>query len=581
MSPATSSAGAAPSSEGALEAPNVPVRMLNELAYCPRLFALEWLHDEWADNHHTVRGRAAHARVDAPTRRGLVPADPPDGTEEKDEGPAAPAAVRSVSLSDDALGMVSRIDLVEQDGQRVVPIEYKKGLAPDVPEGAWEPERVQVCAQGLLLRAHGYACTEGAIWFHGSRRRVPVPFTDALIERTLGLRDQARAFALAHAHDAASPLPRPLDDSPKCRGCSLVGICLPDEVSVLTGRRTDEVRPLVPGRDDGVPLYVVLQGGSLGKRGGEIVIRERREEVARARIAGTSQVVVLGNASVSTALVGALAEEDVPLALHSRGGWYRGSFMPASGVGALLRIAQHRAAESPTRRVQLARAVVASKIMNQRVLLRRNGRPAPKPALQAMRDARDLAQEARGLDALRGAEGLAARHYFSAFDTMVRAELKPTFAMNGRNRRPPRDPINALLSFAYACLVREITQVLRRVGFDAERGFLHQPRHGRPALALDLMEEFRPVLADSVVLNAINNGVVQQDGFQVHPTGVALSGPAKKGFIRVWERRLDELATHPLTGSRLSMRRMLELHARLWARHLHGELPDPPTYSIR
>jgi CRISP-associated protein Cas1 len=215
------------------------------------------------------------------------------------------------------------------------------------------------------------------------------------------------------------------------------------------------------------------------------------------------------------------------------------------------------------------------------VLLRRNGRPAPKGALAAMRDARDLAGEAADLGQLLGAEGLAARHYFGAFDSMVRSELKPAFSMRGRNRRPPRDPINALLSFAYACLTREVTQVLRRVGFDAERGFLHQPRHGRPALALDLMEEFRPVLADSVVLNAINNGVVQQDGFDVHPTGVAMTDAARRGFIRAWERRLDELATHPLTGTRLSMRRMLELHARLWARHIHGELPEPPTYPIR
>ncbi len=531
----------------------LPARMLNEMSFCPRLFALEWLHGEWADNHHTVEGRTVHKRVDAPTRRGLLPPPDPDAETATSDPAPPPRAVRSVYLSDDSVGMVAKIDLVEEHDGCVVPIDYKKGSAPDIPEGAYEPERVQVCAQALLLRAHGYTCTQGALWFAGSRRRVAVPIDDALVARTLALRDAA--MRLAATPDGS--LPPPLVDSPKCQGCSLVGICLPDEVGRLTGARDAEVRPLVPGRDDGTPLYVQLQGGSLGKDGGEIVVKNRGSVVARSRIAETSQVVLMGNASVSSALLAALADIDVPVAIHSYRGWFQGSFTPASGVGALLRIEQHRAASDPARCLDLARAIVISKLRNQRVLLRRNGRNTPKDALDGLSEAQGVAHKATDIASLMGAEGLGARHYFGAFNAMVKPEMQPAFSLEGRNRRPPRDPINAMLSFAYACLVREWTQILQRVGFDAWRGFLHQPRHGRPALALDLMEEFRPVIADSAVLTAVNTGAVSADHFLVHPTGVAMTDAGRRAFIEAWERRLDELTTHPLTGTRLSMRRVL------------------------
>lgn len=180
-----------------------------------------------------------------------------------------------------------------------------------------------------------------------------------------------------------------------------------------------------------------------------------------------------------------------------------------------------------------------------------------------------------------GIEGLAARHYFGAFSAMLRSPMGARFELDGRNRRPARDPVNALLSFAYACLARECAQVLRRVGFDVGAGFLHQPRPGRPALALDLMEPFRPLIADSAVISAVNRGAVDPGSFLDHPTGVALTDAGRRAFLRIIEARMDELATHPTLGTRCSMRRMLELEARLLARHLSGELPTLPVYTAR
>jgi CRISPR-associated protein Cas1 len=225
--------------------------------------------------------------------------------------------------------------------------------------------------------------------------------------------------------------------------------------------------------------------------------------------------------------------------------------------------------------------MIRSKIHNQRVLLRRNGDGVEDETLLRMKElGRDVAETADA-DALMGVEGAAAAFYFRSFARMLKSELRERFQFDTRNRRPPRDPVNALLSFGYACLVREVTNVLHGVGLDPYVGMLHRPRAGRPALALDLMEEFRPLIADSAVINAINNGVVGPEDFLVHPTGVALKDGARSRFIEVLERRLDELVTHPVFETRLSYRRVLEIQARLLGRVLTGELPAYPEFRTR
>ena len=235
--------------------PLLPARMLNELAYCPRLFHLEWVQGEWADNVETVEGTHVHRRVDRPTAAGLV-----------DAGDSQPEVIRSVYLSDDALGMVAKIDLAEVHGQWVVPVDFKRSRAPKVPEGAYEPERVQLCAQGLLLRAHGYNCDRGYLYFAGSHRRVEIAFDEALVARTLSLRDEA-------VRVAEGPIPEPLVDSPKCPRCSLVGICLPDEVNMLAGVEARPPRRIIPPKEDGLPLHVCTQGARMTKDGHELVIK--------------------------------------------------------------------------------------------------------------------------------------------------------------------------------------------------------------------------------------------------------------------------------------------------------------------
>jgi len=247
-----------------------------------------------------------------------------------------------------------------------------------------------------------------------------------------------------------------------------------------------------------------------------------------------------------------------------------------------LRIAQHDAARDPERALTLARTWVVGKIRNQRTLLRRNARePDPRSLAQMAQWARRAAA-ASNLETLLGIEGSAARVYFGAFVSMLKgpmAELPGGF--EGRNRRPPKDPVNALLSFTYAVLAKDCTLALQAVGFDPMLGFLHQVRYGKPALALDLMEEFRPLVADSVVLSCINTQAITVDDFVTGATGCALKDRGRKTLLEAYARRLDELVTHPTFGYRISYRQVLHVQARLLARHLHGEFPTPPTFQTR
>jgi CRISPR-associated protein Cas1 len=249
-----------------------------------------------------------------------------------------------------------------------------------------------------------------------------------------------------------------------------------------------------------------------------------------------------------------------------------------------LRREQFRRADDERFCVFVARDIVATKIRNQRTLLQRNHVEPPPRALEMLKRLASAAERAEALDLLLGIEGTAARTYFEQFSGMIKVdddERRPLFDFRHRNRRPPRDPINALLSLAYALLVRDLTAVCATVGFDPYIGFYHQPRFGRPALALDLMEGFRALVADSAVLTAINSRMVRPSDFVSSGGAVALTAAGRKGLLRAYEQRMDNLVTHPLFGYRVSYRRVLEIQVRLFARVIGGELSRYPGFETR
>jgi CRISPR-associated protein Cas1 len=547
----------------------LPVRMLNEFTYCARLGYLEWVQGEFADSDDTVEGRYHHRNVDRTRQR---------SRRDEDGGDDSKIHERSVWLGSEGLGLGAKIDLLEREGRRVTPIDYKRGKRPHAPRGAYEPELVQLCAQGLLLRNHGYECDEGILFFVASRERVRVVFDDELIARTTQLAAEMRVAA-------AGQIPPPLIDSPKCPRCSLVGICLPDEVRYLTAPdgTASPPRPLVPARDDALPLHVQHPGARIHKDGEVLRIVADDQVIGEARLAETSQVVLFGGVHVTTPVVQDLCQRGIPLSYLSSGGWFYGITHGMSHKNVELRRRQYAAASDPAVCLKLARRFVQAKIANSRTLVRRN-HPAPgDDLLDRLKDDIRRAGQADGLDTLLGVEGTAAHRYFSAFAEMLHPDEAgtATFELASRNRRPPRDPINALLSLAYAMLTREWTVVLFSVGFDPYLGFYHQPRYGRPALALDVMEEYRPLIADSLVLTVVNNGEVRAEHFVRGLGAVSLTAAGRRKFIEAYERRMSQEITHPVFGYRISYRRVLEVQARLLARHLNGEIPEYLPFTTR
>lgn len=574
----------------------LPARMLNEFVYCPRLFYYEWVDGVFRHNADTEDGAFKHEKHDA--REDPLPAAETIETEDD-------LKARSVTLSSEAHGLIAKLDLVEASEGIVTPLDYKRGRPKDGESGpeAWPADVAQIAVQALVLRDNGYRCDEGLVYYYETKQRVRIAITEALVSQTLQSLSSARDVA------RSGRIPPPLVDSPKCPRCSLVSICLPDETwaslgtersevepqgglfdgneddpPVISETPDDEIRRLVPARDDLRPLYVTGYGLSMGKSGERLAIKEKGKLVQEARLNEISQVNVFGPVSMTGAAVQALCYAEKPIAHFSMGGHFYGL---TSGMGlknVMLRREQFRRAEDEWFCVRLARDLVSTKIRNQRTLLQRNHVEPPARVLDGLKRLARRAQDAEALDELLGVEGTAAALYFGAFAGMIKVdegEELPGFDFKTRNRRPPRDPVNALLSFAYALLARDLTMTCHAVGFDPFIGFYHQLRFGRPALALDLMEGFRPLVADSAVITAINTRMVAREHF-IHAGGsVALTSKGRGAFIRAYEQRMDQLVTHPVFGYRISYRRVLEVQTRLLARYVTGEIPGYPGFETR
>jgi CRISPR-associated protein Cas1 len=540
----------------------IPARMVNAFVYCPRLFYLEWVHGEFQHSVDTLEGKAVHRRVDR--EAGQLP--PPD-----DAGMEAPFQARSVLLSAPRLGLIARMDLLEGEGGTVMPVDYKKG-APG-SHGPWEPDKVQLCVQGLILRDNGYVCDAGEIYYAATKQRFAVAFDNALVETTLAAIAELRRIA------AGTTAPPPLVDSPKCPRCSLVGICLPDEVNLLRGARSEDVRRLVPARDEACPLYVVSQGAVVGKSGERLKIRRSGEPDTHVRLIDVSHIALFGSVSISAQALRTLADHGIPILHFTYGGWLTAVTSGPAPKNVLLRTAQYRHATQARRALAIAQAIVAGKIRNQRTLLRRNHRERPRTAIAELARLAHVAQRVRSIAALLGAEGTAARLYFSHFSGMLSPAVPFDFAE--RTRRPPTDPVNAVLSYLYALLTKDCTVACLAAGLDPYLGFFHQIHYGRPSLALDLAEEFRPLIADSVAITLFNSQALDARDFVQRGPACALSTGARQRVIQAYETRMQTLIRHPVFGYAVSYRRVVEVQARLLARTVLGEVRTYRPFTTR
>ncbi|MDD5317655.1 MAG: CRISPR-associated endonuclease Cas1 [Candidatus ainarchaeum sp.] len=545
----------------------LPVRMLNEFVYCPRLFYIEFVEGEFEESADTLDGSFRHKRVDKET--GEMPS-----AEEAESLERFHA--RSVLLSGEECGLVAKIDVVEGEGSKASPVDYKRGMKPGIPEGAWLADRVQLCAQGLILRENGFECDSGIVYYAGSTARVEVKLTQELIEKTLEFARKAKETA------TGKEIPPPLEDSPKCPRCSLVGICLPDETNQLSGRLAKEPRRIVPSLDEALPLYVQEQGAAVTKCGNELVIKLKGTVISRVRLIDVSQLSVFGNVQVTTQALRELCDRNIPLCHFSHGGWFYAITHGMAHKNVELRRKQFALSDSPDGSMRLARAFINGKIRNCRTLLRRNNPAASSEALNGLSGCAEQALNAITSEELLGIEGNAARIYFMHFGEMLKAgKGVASFDFQGRNRRPPRDPVNALLSYAYSLMAKDFTVTLLATGFDPYLGFFHAPKYGKPALSLDLMEEFRPLIGDSTVLTLINNDSIRLEDFVERAGAVALKPGARKKVIQAYERRMEMRITHPTFKYSLNYRRVIEVQARLLSRFLCGELPNYPAFCTR
>ena len=524
------------------------------------LFYLEWVQSRFEHNRDTVEGLYVHRVVDA------------GGGRMGEAGDLPFKKAKSVELSSQRLGLIAKADIIEQRNGQVVPVEVKRGKPPKHGP-AWMPEQVQLCTIGLLLQDNGYECSEGQIYFAETRKRTTIPFDENLVAHTLQLVEKLRKVA------ALPDAPAPLVDSPKCPRCSLVGICLPDETNLHVGRSTAAPRRLTPRDSAARPLYVTEQGARIGIRSGRVVVSKGRDEIEQLRLIDVSQISIYGNVQVSSQMMRAAFREEIPVCWFSYGGWFQGiaEGLPSKHVD----LRRRQVAIAAQAGLPIAQSMIEGKLRNSRTFLRRNARTDVKQVLDQLKSLADSVPERESIESLLGTEGTGARLYFSKFASMIRDESLGAFDFNGRNRRPPRDPVNCLLSYVYALLTKDLTAVAIAVGLDPYLGVFHRPRFGRPALALDLAEEFRPLVAESVVINVINNGEISVKDFQVRAGGVALTQGGRRSVLSAYERRLDTQVTHPTYGYRITYRRVFEVQARVLAAHLLGEIPDYTPFMTR
>jgi CRISPR-associated protein Cas1 len=584
----------------------LPARMINEFVYCPRLFYYEQVEGVFLDNADTIRGSQGHKRVDqgsgalsssakaSKDKPTAASADPNQAKASEDLSPFGKPSedkihARSVELASDRLGVVCKMDLVEVrtdlfSSVQVCPVEYKAGTPREGDDGIelWDTDKVQLVLQCLILRDNGYDCKEGILYYRSTKQRVRLEITPEI--ETWAIEIIARARTCAEGER-----PAPLVASPKCVRCSLAPVCLPDETNFLrqldpdtdpsakaeednrfnfTGRRS------LAQRDERRALYLNSPGLSVGRKGEVLEIREKKTVLQEVRIRDINHLGIFGNIQISTQVVQELCEQEVPITFFSGGGWFYGITHGLGLTNVFTRIAQFAVAGEARYCLVFARSFVAGKIRNQRTMLMRNHEEPPTRLLNRLRQAVNDALLAKSLDELLGIEGAAAANYFGAFAGMLKPEPNDalTFDFRSRNRRPPRDPVNALLSLGYSLLAKDCSIAAAAVGFDPYVGFYHQPRFGRPALALDIMEEFRPLIADSVAVTLVNNRMLDESHFVRAGNATNLTARGRKIFFEAYEARLTSVVTHPVFDYKVCYRRAIELQFRLLARVLTGEI---------
>lgn len=555
-----------------METPVWPARNVGEYVYCPRLFYLMEVEGVHLPSDDTEEGQRIHRRVNKPSRN-------PEDWFNVEEVTVA----RSLTLTDTEIGLTATLDLAEIDGTTAVPVEYRKGRprhvdssrdegetdSGDTPSSVepWPTDRIQIGLQSVLLERAGYHVPHAVLYYASEKRRLQIPVDDQLRRDALDVLQQAKSCAVG-------PRPLPLINDPKCPRCSLQPLCLPDEINAQRDAGSVSPRKLWPARDDGIHLVAQRSGTRLGVRGTSLQVMEADGTKAQdIPLASVESLSLLGSVQISTQAIQTLSDRGIPIAFLSAAGRMVSVMDPLDSVSAETRRNQVRCFDRPVECLALSRALIVAKIRNQRTLLMRNHDHLSPIIADGLLQLINAAENAPSLETLRGYEGQAAALYFNNFAGMLKGDIAREFDQNGRQRRPPPDPANGCLSMAYSMLTHECTAALRTARLEPSIGAFHVSRPGRPALSLDLMEPFRPLIADSLTISAFNRGELRAGHFTRTAAGCLFTDAGRKSFFSIYGRRMSDEITHPVFGYKLSYRRMLILHARMIAAWVNGEVP--------
>ena len=533
-------------------APPLRVMALHALGYCHRLFYLEEVEEIRVADARVFAGRELHSSLEA-----------------DEDGEAT-----SLDLASDQLGLFGKVDCLRRRDGSYLPYEHKRGRPHRNGDGTfapWPSDRLQIVAYAVLLEeTFGQAIPEGRIRYHAAQITVRVPIDD---QARADFRD---AIALAQQLRESVERPPITSNERLCEKCSLAPVCLPEEVRQQVDAGHRPIRLFPPDRE-GATLHVVSHGAQVGRSGDCLVVRPREGPETKHGLNGLDAVVLHGYSQITTQAIRACSEYDIALHWLSMTGYHTGSMVASAGQ-VQRRIRQYCALTDEATCLRLAKALTHAKIEGQhRYLLRASRGEAETRAdiqqpLDRIQDVLRSSCDALDRDSLRGFEGAAAVQYFESLRLILKDQVAPEFRFDQRNRRPPRDRFNALLSFGYGLLHTAIMRAVLSVGLEPAFGFFHTPRSAAYPLVLDLMELFRVTLWDLVVIGSLNRNQWDADAdFTITKTSVWLSDDGRKKAIALFENRLEETWKHPIVDYSLSYARTIELEVRLLEKEWTGE----------
>jgi CRISPR-associated protein Cas1 len=530
----------------------IRVSALHALAYCPRLFYLEEVEELYTQDAAVFAGRRLHAELEK---------------QEEEEW-------EELFLESEELGLRGRVDALRTRDRQTIPYEHKRGRSHrdenNMPQ-AWESDRLQILAYACLIEsALGIPISEGRIRYHADNVLVHVPLTD---EGRAAVRE-----AIQQARHLRTSTHRPpvTDNERMCARCSLAPVCLPEEARLAHNREWQPMR-LFPKDDERQVIHVLEPGTAIGRTGEQLKLTRRGQPTETFPVHQVGQLVLHSFSQISTQALHFCVDQGIGVHFVSGGGRYIGSFDTRQG-SIQRRIRQYEALNNPDTCLELARKLVTCRGQGQRKFLMRGQRGMKvvsaklNKAIAQMKTVLKQVPNTQSLDSLLGLEGNLAALYFGVLPCLISEGVPPELRFDHRNRRPPKDRFNALLSFGYALLIKDVMNAILSVGLEPALGFYHQPRSQASPLALDLMEIFRVPLVDMPVMASINKGQWDKDAdFEIRGVQVWLSDAGRRKLVSLYERRKEESWKHPVTGYSLTYRRLLELEVRLLEKEWSGE----------